>query len=198
MFLVHLIVSKLHECGSAGWALCSSATCVLFFWRGPKGTSSLVPKQVWQSCWFCGSCKSIPFVSRKILRNALRWKDKSWAEMQICERNAFGNIMVITQLSWWTKKTEKLELLAYSNEIISGNYCSWSSKYSFTIAILIKNELRLTWYHNDINRSFLRAIVANILLCYVSCHYKDDLLGGKLHHFFQMDLVLPNATSLDR
>lgn len=72
------IVSKLHERHSAGWALCSSATCGLFFWRGPKGRSSLVPKRVWQGCCFCKSCK---FVSRMILRHALRWKDKSRGEM---------------------------------------------------------------------------------------------------------------------
>jgi len=102
------IVNKLHESRSVGWALRSSAPCVLSFWRGPKGTSCLVPKQVWQGCCFCYSCNCIPLVSRKILRNALRWKDKSCGEMWICERSAFWNIVDIIQLSWWTKKAEKL------------------------------------------------------------------------------------------
>lgn len=79
--------------------------------------------------------------------------------------------------------------VVYSGEIMSLNYCSWSSKYSFTTAILIKTELQLSWYHNDVNRFYVCAstIVTNILLCYVSCHYKDDSLDEKLHHFFRMD-----------
>lgn len=63
---------------------------VCFSWRGPKGTRSLVPRQVWWGCCFCNSCRYITFVSRKILKNVLRWMDKSWGEMWIYERKHCG------------------------------------------------------------------------------------------------------------
>lgn len=65
--------------------------------------------------------------------------DKSVGGIWIYDRNEFQNVVDIVQ---WTKKAEeKMSLLVYNNEMISWNYCSWNSKYNFTIAILIKTEL---------------------------------------------------------
>lgn len=88
----------------------------------------------------------------------------------------------ILQHSWYytvlsmDKESRKTIDITYYNEIISWNYSSRSSKYSFTIAIITKTKLQLRWYHNDINTSFCVSVLLLQIFCSAVSHVMTEMI----------------------